>query len=271
MTDAKLQAMTKRFKGWKGKVTKYWSEKLGESIKVGNWVRKVSPSSDKVENQVKVSKCRIESIWKVRNQVREKTCCYVSSHSVPILPSRRQTWKALVHNICVDPSMAFFSVQSFCSQSVSGPLHGGFFAKFLLTIYVRTPPWCSSSCLFTRCVRISPSWCRLLPFPLLPHPHSKSVPIWNGFVSWENIFRVRACDACWKQVLVTVNKYQLPYESDSSFRSSNLTGPSSFWFVWSVFKGWSVNLEILIRWLETQSSLKHRFKSAKRPTSICSR
>ena len=123
MTDAKLQAMTKRFKGWKGKVTKYWSEKLGESIKVGNWVRKVSPSSDKVENQVKVSKCRIESIWKVRNQVREKTCCYVSSHSAPILPSRRQTWKALVHNICPDPSMAFFW-QSFCSQYMSRPLHG---------------------------------------------------------------------------------------------------------------------------------------------------
>ena len=174
MTDAKLQAMTKRFKGWKGKVTKYWSEKLGESIKVGNWVRKVSPSSDKVENQVKVSKCRIESIWKVRNQVREKTCCYVSSHSVPILPSRRQTWKALVHNICLDPSMAFFSVQSFCSQSVSGPLHGGFFCKVFAHNICLDP---SMVLFFLFVHKMRPDFSILVSPPTLPPPPTSSLKI----------------------------------------------------------------------------------------------
>ena len=47
------------------------------------------------------------------------------------------------------------------------------------------------------------------PFPVFPHPHLNFFVIWNSSEYW-------ACAVCWKQVLMSVNKYQPCRSSDQS-------------------------------------------------------
>ena len=128
MTDAKLQAMTKRFKQWKGKVPKWQS--TGWKWKIG-WKYQSGELGEESITQQWQS-------WKSGESIKVQNWKYLKSEK---LGARENLLLRFIPQ-CADPSIAPANLKSSCSQYMSGPLHGVFFcAKFLFTIYVWTPPW----------------------------------------------------------------------------------------------------------------------------------